>query len=210
MKEISILFLNPRVSVLIFLFLVFLSHTFHGKSYYFLLIEFWFLVIVDCQIASYVFATLIVKLRHTFSRLVFIGTTFVFGSVRFGSSALYLKYLTFSFCSRLFVDAICNNWTTICILQITTSWLKISMVEKLISKELDNPFGFYDNSLLMGHHPQGYTARGRTHLGHNGCYKYSIKSMSTRHQSPDILHQLHQAAVTSQWSSRHQVKSPVI
>ena len=38
------------------------------------------------------------------------------------------------------------------VLQRTTR-VKISMVEKLISKELVNPYGLYDNSLLMGAPP---------------------------------------------------------
>ena len=100
---------------------------------------------------------LIVKLGHMISRLLYLSAQ-CSCSVRFGSRALYLKYLTFSFCSRLFIDAICNYWTVI--LQITMSWLKISMVEKLISKELVNPFGLYDNSLLMGHHPTWLFCQG--------------------------------------------------
>ena len=36
---------------------------------------------------------------------------------------------------------------------ISCELAKISMVEKLISKELVNPYGLYDNSLLMGAPP---------------------------------------------------------
>ena len=36
---------------------------------------------------------------------------------------------------------------------ISCQMADISMVEKLISKELVNPYGLYDNSLLMGAPP---------------------------------------------------------
>ena len=48
-------------------------------------------------------------------------------------------------------DATCYTWTITGYLVENYELAKISMVEKLISKELVNPYGLYDNSLLMGH-----------------------------------------------------------
>ena len=69
-------------------------------------------------------------------------------------SCSYIKnFNLFSFCSRLFSYATCYTWTITGYLAENYELAKISMVEKLISNELVNPYGLYDNSLLMGHHP---------------------------------------------------------
>ena len=69
---------------------------------------------------------------------------------RFRSRVLISKILTCFFlfqviqrCDMLYLD---NYW-------ISCELAKISMVEKLISEELVNPYGLYDNSLLMGAPP---------------------------------------------------------
>ena len=93
--------------------------------------------------------------------LAIIGTTLVCG--RFGSRVSYIKNFNLFFflfqiiqrCDMLYLDC---YW-------ISFELAKISMVEKLISKELVNPYGLYNNSLLMGAPPHMATLRGKTHQG---------------------------------------------
>ena len=123
-----------------FCILVFLYHSFHYPCYLFENFDCQFLVIIDWLFTTCVFATLAI-----------IGTTLVCG--RFRSRVFISKILVV-----LFVPGYLAIWHAVTgllldILQRATSWLKISMVEKLISKKLVNPCGLYDNSLLMGHHP---------------------------------------------------------
>ena len=63
------------------------------------------------------------------------------------------KFNLFSFCSRLFSYATCYTWTITGYLAENYELAKISMVERLVSKDLVNRYGLYDNSLLMGAPP---------------------------------------------------------
>ena len=87
--------------------------------------------------------------RHAFSRLSLLSAQRL---CAVGSEVVFLmsKILTCFFlfqviqrCDMLYLDC---YW-------IPCELAKISMVEKLISKELVNPYGLYDNSLLMGAPP---------------------------------------------------------
>ena len=83
---------------------------------------------------------------------------------------------------------------------ISCELAKISLVEKLISKELVNPYGLYDNSLLMGAPPHMAILPGkdpsRWHLMDALVSKIRLSPPVTGHQSPVIHCQLHQAPVT--------------
>ena len=87
-------------------------------------------------------------MTRVFATLAIISTRLVCG--QFENCVIILKILTcFSLfqviqrCDMLYLD---YYW-------ISCELAKISMVEKLISKELVNPCGLYDNSLLMGAPP---------------------------------------------------------
>ena len=91
------------------------------------------------------------------------------------------------------------------ILQITTSWLKIPMVEKLIIK-VCQPLWVIRQFFTDGTPPHTAILPGvrPIYVASYGCLSIQNKSA---HQSLVILHQLHQAAVIS-----HQawIKSPAI
>ena len=87
---------------------------------------------------------------------------------------------------------------------ISCKLAKISMVEKLISKELVNPWVirqfFTDGSPT----PYGYTAGVRPiKVASYGCFSIQNKSKSTSHQSPVTSHQSFIVSFTSHRASRH-------
>ena len=94
---------------------------------------------------------------------------------------------------------------------ISCELAKISMVEKLISKELVNSYGLYDNSLLMGAPP--HTAGVRPiKVASYGCFSIQNKSKSTSHQSPVTSHRSFIVSFTRHQSPGIQawIKSPGI
>ena len=178
-------FFSSRIN---FCILVFLYHSFHYPCYYlkFLIVDFLH------------FLTALHDMRFRDSR--YNQHNARMRSVR--KSCSYIKnFNLFFFCSRLFSDATFYSWTITGYLAENYELAKISMVEKLISKELVNPYGLYNNSLLMGAPPHMAILPGRPiKVASYGCLSILNKSV---HQAPVTGHSLSASPVISHRASRH-------
>ena len=152
--------------------------------------------IFDCRFCIYLLAIS----TCVFVTLAIIGTTLVCG--RFGSRVFLISKILICFflfqiiqrCDTLYLDC---YW-------ISCELAKISMVEKLISKERQPLWVirqfFTDGSPT----PYGYTAGVRPiKVASYGCFSIQNKSKSTSHRSPVTSHSLSASPVTSHRASRH-------
>ena len=122
---------------------------------------------------------------HVFIDRLFLTCVFTTLAIRHNArmwsvrkSCLYIQniYLFFSFQVRYNIPGLLLD-----IFQRSSSWLNISMVDKLIVKNLSTLDGLWEP------HPIWIYCRGKTHQG--GYWILSIrKSLSTSHQSPVINH----------------------